>query len=252
MADIGCFLKFGIREHLERLKTGHVFFSTAESIGKAEQETAKRGVGDSLEGGVYLAYIPQRSIGTPSGFRLKLDFEPAMFLPLFCLFVCNLDEVKEIDTDYYYLDIQEENIKWFQDNFMNYDSVAIIRNPNLFIDNMITSFGNSCVHQRVNYINKDATQSGRNSHPMQALLEISDQPVSQENGSWSRSFRADDAYKLLFQKDEYFSCEREYRFILKDKKLESPTEMEVNISAPIHIMGIADLLSKSPIPKSVK
>lgn len=253
MNNTGCFLKFSQRRYLERLQNGHLYFTTAKRMRAEEKKRKERGIGDSLEGGMVLTSNPMKyedCYGRTSIVgSIKLYFEPLDNIPVFCVLACDKDDCVEIDNTHFVIKLPLEVKKWFEEHFSEYDAVAVIKNPELFAKDIVEVMGEDCVHRRIKYVNRDASQPrDLKIHPLSSLFNIAIHQDENNPNAWYAT--ADDAYELLLEKDIFFQNEREYRFIQPKLTLDEPKEFDIPMHSPIEIMSIEDLWNEKPIQKA--
>lgn len=247
---IGCFLKFGKFEHLKSLSEGQLYFSPIQTL-RAREEEFQKGIGNKYEGALQMAKgdfqlnSVDKSIPLPN-YTMNLSFDSLDKVLVFCLSFCSNDECSVCTDGKLHLSITPERLKWFREHFNNYDSVAVIKNPNIFIDNMEKAFPRGLKHHAISYQDKVIRENGM--HPINILLNLATEgeimvPYKTYSGT------SDDIDELLFYKDSYFAIENEYRFALCDESQKSsePKLFSVNIAAPIEILPIDTLLSNGTV-----
>jgi len=252
MDNIGCFLKFNRRCFLERLQEGHVFFTTAKRMREEEKKRQERGIGDSLEGGMILTNGPmlltdcygRQAIVGP----IKFTVEPLDNVPVFCVLACNKADCVDVDSEHFVIKLPNEVREWFEEHFSEYDAVAVIKKPSVFANDIVTALGSECIHRRIDYVNRDASQKRENaSHPLTSFLNAALHQDKSKPNTWYGT--VDDSMNLLLEKDLFFKQEREYRFIQPALSLDSPKEFDVVMHSPIEIISLDDLWNEKPISK---
>lgn len=247
---IGCFLKFGKFAHLKSLSEGQLYFSPIQTL-RAREEEFQKGIGDKYEGGLQMAKgdfqlnSVDKSIPLPNC-TMNLSFEPLDNALVFCLSFCSNDECSVCTDGKLRLTIVPERLKWFREHFNNYDSVAVIKDPNTFIDNMEKAFPCGLKHHAISYPDKVIRESGM--HPINILWNLA---TKGENMVPYKKYyvTSNDMNEFLFYKDSDFAIENEYRFALCDESQKSsePKLFSVNITAPIEILPIDTLLSNGTV-----
>lgn len=250
-------LKFGEREHVEEFVTGVLYCSNAKTFWGIEDKLKIKGQGDILEAG--MKTFAQRMvmqehetgkitvINTPV--NALAHIEPAERIPVFCMFaVC--DDNCETDPDgTLSIRLSEKTIVTIREHFPKADSVAIISNPEQFIDDVKYSIGHRIEHELVHYFYIDKGLEVKNSDQRAMDMEymkylMQDTPPRKENGKTIYSFGAEYAYRTLFCKDIFFKDEYEYRFVLPEELIDAGTKYPVNLRESIQISPLDEFLQQ--------
>jgi len=252
MKRIKYLLKFGERKYLERLVDGKMYFSSAINFRKIEEELFIKGQGDKLEGGSVLYgqratmtdLSTNETINIPDKFSIPIYYEPADKLPVFCLLACFEDDC--INGEGYELDIAlsddiKEDIK---NHFPKADSVAIIRNPQEFIQDIHSTIGYECKSDLVNYFHLYGYQTDNgNTNDLEYFKYLAqDTPEVRLEKGKRTVFDAKFVFRSLLCKDVYFSKEQEYRFILTTVNIDEPREFDVKIRSDIELVDISEII----------
>ena len=248
--SVGCFLKFGRREHLEYLAQGKLHFSSVRALRDREAKLQK-GVGDKHEGGIEMANARFRAknyLGqtTEDTYKIDLVFEPLDEVPVFCITACAEDECTRNEDGTISLSVKAERLEWFRTHFDGYDSVAVIKEPDVFINDLLKSFQGHVMHREVVYQDKEFKVGGRN--PIEILIKLASKGEEMLPGvPYTADY--DDILNILFFKDTFFELEHEYRFVLNDEKekVEESRDYPIIMNSTVCIYSIEELLSGNDI-----
>lgn len=256
MGKIRFLLKFGERTHVEEFASGSLFCSDAITLWGIEEKLKIRGQGDILEAGsrVFTQKMTMIEHGTSKAtvFSGKANalvhFEPAEHIPVFCMFTvfdhdCNISKNGELS-----IALSNKVKATIRSHFPNADAVAIIHNPEEYLEDVEKTIGHSVKHGEIQYFNIDkgyeANNGKDNAIDMDYMMYlVQDVPPVIENGKKTYSFVADYAYRVLFCKDVFFTDEQEYRIVLPDEKIFGSAKYPVNIRQKIDIVSIEEFMS---------
>lgn len=180
MADIKYLLKFGKREHLERLVNGNIYCSNAITFWGIEV-IAEFGKANGL-----------------------VRVEPAEKMPVFCMFAVYEEDCKENDDGSIVINLSDDKKQTIREHFPNADAVAIIPNPEVFIEDIRNSIGTEVKAEKVLYFHIDKgfdTKDGQIAMDMEYMKYLmQDAPPVKIDGKTTYTFYADYAFRVLFCK----------------------------------------------------
>lgn len=248
MEKIVCFLKFGGKEHMKELARGKMFFSNALKFRQIEEKLLIKGQGDKLEGGSII-YSPNMTIvdnGTQEiimeGVKgnMLVHYEPANLLPVYCLFACYEKDCTLCVDGQLEFHFSEETKRIIREHFPKADSVAIIKNPKLFVSNVKSSLKTECVSAEVNYFNLFGIDSDEEkANDLQYFKYLTqDIPPQKVEGGVKYTFSANYVYRSLLCKDIFFKEEQEYRFILPKDRISLGTIYPINFEETISVVDL--------------
>lgn len=153
------FLKFGEREHLESLQQGNLFFSNVLTFRYYEENLFIKGQGDRLEGGSMIATSNMTMIDNDTNEpvftevkgNMFVHYEPANLLPVFCVFACFEKDCSIKEDGTLSIKLSDDIKKNIIAHFPKADSVAIIKEPQQFIDDVHSTIGTECKSDLVHY-----------------------------------------------------------------------------------------------------
>jgi len=243
-------VKFGERDHLQQLADGKIYFSNAMSFIKLEEEQQKKGQGDLYEGRMFLPVFnmqirdPETDelIMTISDVNLNMGFEGLETMPLFCITAGTIDDCNEwISNKDYNIKFTDEKARTIKEHFGTADSALVITEPLMFIQNVKAAFSHECISDMVRYYNMSFLTTDRLSY----LLGCDEKLLS---GS-SFAMKTDNIYKHLFCKDNYFTLQSEYRFVVPKLIMDTPTLFDFEMKASSILLDIDDFFSGLKICK---
>lgn len=248
MADIKFFLKFGERRYLERLKEGHLYFSNARTFRRYEEELLIKGQGDRLEGGSYIIAsnitMIDRQTGEPAFTGIKgnmiVHYAPIDLLPVFCVFCCYEKDCITNKDGSISIRLSDEIKGNIISHFPKADAVAVIKNPDQFISDIVTSIGSECKSGLVNYFHLTGLgneQEKVNDHAYFMYLSQDTPPVKSGNKT-TYLFMPQYGYRALLCKDVFFTNEQEYRFLLPNINIVDGKEFSVDIQEAIDLYDL--------------
>lgn len=255
MENIKFLLKFGQRKHLEQLKDGNLFFSNALILRGIEENLRIKGQGDKLEGSSKLFSNNIKMINNETGdivaegikVNAIFHFEPADKIPVFCLYAVYSDECIEFDGELI-IKLSENTKNTIRTHFPNANAVAIINDPEVFVDDVCNSIHSEVKADLVNYFNiangydmNSANHKAIDIDYMKYLMQ--DVPPIVEDNKKIYSFQAKYVYRSLLCKDVFFSNEQEYRILLPERQIEQGTFFNVSLSKDIKICDLDDFFN---------
>lgn len=251
MNIIKYFLKIGKKTYLEEFANGILYCSDAETFWGIEDKLKIKGQGDILEAGSRIfaqnVMMQAHDSGDITTINMKsnvlVHIEPAKHIPVFCLFSVYEEDCELDETGQYFIALSPEKQKTIKEHFPKADSIAIIKNPEQFLENVINSIGCAVKHEEVHYFHIDkgleiegSEQTAMDTQYMLYLMQ--DVPPIIENGAKRYVFLADYAFRALFCKDVFFKDEQEYRIVLPDKRISGSERFPVEISEKIEIVPL--------------
>lgn len=248
--EIKFLLKFGERIYLERLKAGHLYFSNALTIRYYEDKLFIKGQGDRLEGGSVLVAqdftLIDNDTGdiTLSGARgnMLVHYEPAGSLPIYCMFACFPKDCVTDGDGKLRIKLSEDIIQNILSHFPKADAVAIIREPQQFIDDVHSAMGHECKSDLIHYFHLlgiDDSEHGKANDLDYFKYLAQDTPPERVDGGTKYAFNADHVYRCLLCKDVFFTKEQEYRFVLPRILIKEPREFDVTLRENIEIQDLS-------------
>ena len=254
MNDIKFLLKFGKREHLEKLQAGKLYFSNARTFRRIEEKLFIKGQGDRMEGGSYLSAsnvtMVDRDTDEPmfTGIRgnMLLHYEPADLLPVFCIFCCFEKDCILNEDGTLAINISNEIKDSIISHFPHADTVAVIKNPYQFIEDVTASIGYDCKSDLVNYFHLTGFDSehGKVNDLSYFKYLAQDTPPVRLDGKTVYSFNAKYVYRALLCKDVFFADEQEYRFILPEVKIVDGREFQTTLQETIELHDLSAFFSR--------
>lgn len=229
MADIKYLLKFGKREHLESLVSGNIYCSNAITFWGIEDKLKIKGQGDILEAGtrmfaqkMIMQHPDTKEVIAKCGKANGLvRIEPAEKMPVFCMFAVYEDDCKVDITGASIINLSDDKKQTIREHFPNADAVAVIPNPEEFIEDVKRSIGTEIKAEKVNYFHIDKgyeTTDGEIAMDMEYMKYLmQDASPEKVDGGIRYTFYADYAFRVLFCKDVFFEQEQEYRIVLPNE-----------------------------------
>lgn len=254
MNDIKFLLKFGKRKHLESLQKGNLYFSNARIFRHYEDDLLIKGQGDRLEGGSYLnasnVTMVDRDTDEPMFTGIKgnmlLHYEPADLLPVFCIFCCFEKDCTVKEDGTLSIRLSDEIKNTIISHFPNADTVAVIKNPYQFIEDVTTSIGHACKADLVNYFHLTGFDSEHGKVNDLAYFKYlaQDTPPVKLDGKTVYSFETKYVYRALLCKDVFFANEQEFRFILPEVNITDGREFPVHLQETVQLHDLGAFFSR--------
>lgn len=261
MSNIRYLLKFGKKENISSIQRGELWFSTAETFHKIEEDLV-RGQGDKLEAGMLIPATSVQFTPYDTGITTKLSgvrfnfsifIEPVKKSPVYCLFACY---DKDVDTSGN-IKLSSEIQDSICEHFPEANAVAIISEPDSFVEDVVKSIHGTedntrldCRADSVRYYNMygiDAIYEGKPTKAidMEFLNFITQdrEPVKEGNGSVQVIYESD-AWRHLLCKDVFFKQEQEFRFILPEEKIDGGSLYKVDVPDNVKIMDLDEFFSQ--------
>ena len=170
--------------------------------------------------------------------------DPAKHIPVFCMFAVFDDNCEITSEGSLKIKLPAETKATIREHFPNADSVAVISNPEQFIEDVEKSIGHRMEHECVHYFHIDKGLKIENSDQTAMDMEymkylMQDTPPKVET---TYSFAAKYAYRVLFCKDVFFEREQEYRLVLPEETIYKSTKYPVKIQESISIHPLDEFL----------
>jgi len=247
MDNLCALIKFGEKEFMERFSNGHLYFSHAKKIREYEMHINPKGQNDYLEGLTKL-FTKRLAIEPHDGSQHSVISDPSEVyvrygnanelidhIPLLCLFMCFQKDCTGIQNKQK-ITLSDEVKNDIHSHFKKADTAVIITNPNDFYQDIRDSFKNTHVCEKIQYFHIDnglVTRDGKKAvdkRYLDYLVQGSKPEDSVIDGKKVRSytFTEDDAYRVLFCKDVYFTNEQELRILLLKQHIDFPREFNVD------------------------
>lgn len=250
MSEIKFLLKFGKREHLESLVEGNVYCSNAITFWGIEDKLKIKGQGDILEAGTRM-FAEKMIMQHPDTKEVIAEFgkanglmrvEPAEKMPVFCMFAVYEEDCKVDEHGNTIINLSSDKKQTIREHFPNADAVAVIPNPEAFIEDISKSIGTDIKAGKVNYFHIDKgyeTKDGRTAIDMEYMKYLmQDAAPEKVDGGTRYVFYADYAFRVLFCKDVFFEQEQEYRIVLPKEKIEVGKSYPVQLSTDYEIYDL--------------
>ena len=251
MGNTVCLLKFGEKKYMEAFARGEMYFSNALGFRQIEEKEFIKGQGDKLEGSSLIQAQNMTMIEKDSnnvvlsgiGGSVLVHYESANLLPVYCLFACYEDDCTLSADGNIVFHFSEKIKNCIRSHFPKANSVAIIKKPNEFVDNVKETIGTECVADYVNYFNLYGldTEKGRAIDLEYFKYMTQDVPPQKVENGMRYVFCADYVYRSLLCKDVYFRDEHEYRFILPNETINKGKVYPVKVNQTISVVSLEEL-----------
>lgn len=257
MGEIKYLLKFGKREHLESLVQGNIYCSNAVTFWGIEDKLKIKGQGDILEAGtrmfaqkMVMQHPDTKEVIAECGKANGLvRVEPAEKMPVFCMFAVYEEDCKEDDDGRIMINLSDDKKQTIRAHFPNADAVAIIPNPEVFIEDIRNSIGTEIKAENVHYFHIDKgfdTKDGQTAMDMEYMKYLmQDVPPVKDYKGTRYTFYADYAFRVLFCKDVFFEKEQEYRIVLPNEVIEEGKSYPVKLSEEYEICDLNSFFEKN-------
>lgn len=253
MSEIRFLVKFGERQFMERMAEGNFYFSHAAKFRDLEALLKKKGQGDYLEGASKIYGNNSRFFDNQTGMQTAtikkaiyvFNYEPANNIPVYCLFTCYSDNCIKVDESTYKITLDSKIIDDIKEHFDKADTAAIITNPKHFISDVQNAFSNTAKTENVHYFHIEGipTENGEMAQDLEYFKYLAqDTPPKKVGKATTYSFNAEYVYRCLFCKDIFFQNEQEYRILLPNYSITTPTEFKIPLTTPIKLYNINDIL----------
>lgn len=251
-------LKFGKEEHINQFAGESLYCSSAITFWGIEKALKIKGQGDVLEAGSRLfaqkMAMQDHDSNAVTTINMRsnvlVHYEPAERIPVFCLFAVYEDDCQmDIDGNLT-ITFSDETRRVIREHFPNADTVAIISNPEKFIEEVKESIGCHIEHGVVNYFNIDQGFDVNNGKQTAMDMEYikyltQDVPPTSENGKTTYSFHIDYVYRSLFCKDVFFKGEQEYRIVLPEETISVGMHYPIKLSEKMEILPLNKFLQQN-------
>lgn len=239
------FIKYGEEEHLKQIVSGKIRFSPSQKYIQTELEQSNKGQGDLLEGKwvIHAEGFTMEDNETHERFmfqhksKITAGSVNVNNMPVFCLSGYSAkDLIFENDSaDIFYL--TDEKIECIRRDFPKATHALIIYKPEEFIKEVSKAENHSIVSDYIHYYDYNINDIG-----MVSFLTTGDEMAYRTGGGLVLSMSYQDRYRHLLCKDNYFSNQNEYRFIVTDKLSDVPINFEFNFNTEYRIVPISDLV----------
>ena len=250
MSNIKYLLKFGRREHVESFAAGSLYCSNAQTFWGIEDNLKIKGQGDKLEGSSrFFAqkmtvhdYDDGSLVAEVPNCNGLVRYEPAERLPVFCLFAVYEEDCLKDMAGNVHIKLSEKIKSSIREHFALADAVAIIENPEQFLEDVESSIGCDVKHGEVHYFHIDEgmpMKDGGRAMDMEYMKYlVQDVPPVVESGRTTYKFIAKYVYRALLCKDVYFKDEQEYRIVLPNEEIDVGTAYPVKYRNEIRVMNL--------------
>lgn len=250
MSEIKFLLKFGKREHLERLVEGNIYCSNAITFWGIEDKLKIKGQGDILEAGTRMFAEKMRIQQTDTKeliaefemAKVLMRVEPAKKMPVFCMFAVYEEDCKVEEKGNTTIYLTSDKKQTIREHFPNADAVAVISNPETFIEDIRRSIGTEIKAEKVNYFQIEKgyeTEDGGTAMDMEYLEYLmQDAAPKKVDGKTTYGFNEAYAFRVLFCKDVFFEQEQEYRIVLPKEKIDVGKSYPVQLSTDYKIYDL--------------
>ncbi len=253
MSEIKFFLKFGELEHLKSMQRGNLFFSNAQTFRYYEEKFYIKGQGDRLEGGSMIAASNMTMIDNDTNSpvftgvkgNMFVHYEPANLLPVYCVFACLEKDCSVNENGLLKINLSDDIKQNIITHFPKADTVAIIKDPQQFINDVQVTIGTECKSELVHYFHLLGFDSelGRANDLSYFKYLSQDVPPKKETGGTTYSFNSEYVYRSLLCKDLFFEKEQEYRFILPQMNIIKAREFSVKLNQCIELQDLSCFFS---------
>lgn len=257
-------LKVGKKEHIDQFASGNLYCNCAKTFWDIENNKVK-GQGDALEAGTYVyaervVFRPYDKSGnlTDDYFilnqptTLKIRFGDAVNMPIFCMTAVLEDDCRIQKNNTLAICLSNKKKETLREHFPDADTVAIISDPQVFLNDVKISIGTRMESGFIKYYNL-AEGSPLDNDRIANDLEYMNY-VTQDISTWSSEekrhafLKAEYVYRTLFCKDYFFKDEQEYRIVLPDERIINGTLYPVRIHTPIEIIPFETFLNAERWP----
>ncbi|BFK61975.1 hypothetical protein I260019D6_12840 [Dorea longicatena] len=233
------FVKFGKKEHLEAIIKGMIRFAPSQLYIKMEEELHNKGQGDLLEGKWIIHSESMKMISDDTGeineipykSKITIGIENVNNIPVFCITEYNDKYI----SDKGILTVPNDELESIKQGFPKATHALIILEDELFIKAVQSLDGHKIISDRVHYYDYDI-----NDIRMLSYLTSGDE-YSYQKGNGRQSMTYKNRYRHLLCKDDSFSNQNEYRFIVLDELSDIPLFYSIEYTGKYKIVEIDDL-----------
>ena len=243
--DIALFVKFHERKYIKRLFDGKVYFSNAEHFRGIEKKNGLKGQGDAYEAFFQLKCGSDLFVDDKRGLvsraqnaTVNLELDDSATIPVFCIACFNSsDFTLEKHGEKNLLKIHTNIAETIRSHFPKADTAGVFYSPKQFIKSM-EQIG-IVTHDRVQYFNFNHTPGvilEMLDYINQCPGKLSNHNILLTSGRYETvdgkrrtefNLTTQSMKRILFCKDAYFEKEKEYRFILPNKRINTPQDFYV-------------------------
>ena len=237
------FVKFGEKKYIKRLFDGKLYFSHADRFRNIEKKNGLKGQGDAFEAILQLKNGQAILINQGAGHgalwpnvNINLSLGDTVNIPVFCLtYITDADCAIESVGGKNILKVNEEIKATIKQHFPKADTAGVFFNPIQFTK-CIEQLG-IVVHDNVQYY--DFSPKGTIVELIDYITKFPGEitktnqlfaSMTLELDSGSRrhlELTTHNINRILFCKDSFFEEEKEYRFILPNKRISEPQDFYV-------------------------
>lgn len=226
------FIKYGIKEHLKQIVNGKLRFSPSQNYVKMEELLHNKGQGDLLEGKMLLQIEGGHCCDPKTNelreilpkCRMLVDIQDVNNMPVFCLSSYLIAEDNILSLEQNHLDL-------IKNDFPDATHALIIQAPDTFIQDVYSIAGHKIISDRIKYYDYSI-----NTIQMYMYLTTGDEKIVNNS-----TMIYDNRYRHLLCKDISFSNQQEYRFIILDELIKSPTFYDFQFNSQYKIVSIDEL-----------
>ncbi|KAA0760380.1 hypothetical protein DT250_24745 [Bacillus sp. AR2-1] len=226
------FFKFSQRKFLEPLQKGNLYMNNFQYFIDLQKSTGEKGMGDIDEvAGIikdadFTIYKEgtNEEIGKFKAERMNYRYNDFLQYPVFCLFTIESDMLEIIEITDEYIDTEVRFTEEQKEQMVRYfGECALVMPPSIFMQRVEEVFE----EQGIIYTDNK--------------VQYSDFDIN--HGKRIKSYLEGDI-SLFFQKDRFFEPQREYRFVILNKKVEKNFEINIgDLSDYTRIIDTSDLLN---------
>ena len=234
-------IKYGEKEHLEKLAKGKIRFAPSQYYVKMEEELHNKGQGELLEGQLvfYAENLKFTNTDTVEKFfapgkrRLLVNGQNVNNMPLFC--------ISEYGDDYFTADnklcIPQDKIESIKKDFPKATHALIFLDADEFINSVRQADGHLIYSDSIHYYDYET-----NDLNMMSFLSTGDEDAHLSNGAVTLSVTYEDRYRILLCKDKEFANQDEYRFVVLDELSDVPVSYDFSYGGKYLLLPIDSLL----------
>lgn len=242
------FIKYGKREHLQQIVDGVIRFAPSQNYVLMEKELHNKGQGDLLDGKMKINAEKVR-LHHPVTNELLWSFPKCEFvvsiqdvnnMPVFCLSLYNESDIC-VDNGKSFVNISKNKIDVIKNDFKDATHALVIFDCETFIDSVLKISGHKVVGDSIKYYDYEY-------NTLQMYSFLSNGTEEYKKGI-EMTVTYDNRHRHLLCKDNSFSLQQEYRFIILDQLIENAVFYPIDFSSNYLIIPIDELYNKIPFPE---
>lgn len=171
-----------------------------------------------------------------------LHYNTAKNIPVFCMFTVYDSDCFQDNMGKYSICLSKETKAIIRKHFPAADTVAIIDDPQQFVQDVNNSIGCRIVTGQVQYFNIDKgfeTSDGSIALDLEYMKFLAqDSPPIKEGSTLTYAFRSEYVYRALFAMDVFFKQEQEYRIVLPNESISKCKHYPITLSLCIKTMPL--------------